>query len=114
MALLCGEPLRYAKALVRAILEARHSSRPYREVRVRPLTEDHPMAATPNHDTRFHLRLLDDGLEALARGLVRTLTDLDSSRTSLDPPDDAGLSVPADERLVSVWHGETGIYGRSA
>lgn len=70
------------------------------------------MAATP--DTRFHLRLLDEGLEALVCGLVRILTELDSSRTSLDPPDDAGLSVPAGERSVSVNHGGAGIYGRSA
>jgi hypothetical protein len=72
------------------------------------------MATTPDHDTRLHLRLLDEGLEALARGLVRILADLDSSRTSLDPPTDAGLSVPAGERPVSVSHGGTGIYGRSA
>jgi hypothetical protein len=62
------------------------------------------MAPTPDQDTRFHLQLLDEGLEALASGLARLLTDAKSARTPLDPSTNAGLSVPAGERPVPVTH----------
>lgn len=68
----------------------------------------------PEETTRVHLRLLDEGLEALARGLSRILAEVDSPPTSLDPPTDAGLSVPAGERTEVVTHDGTVAYGRSA
>jgi len=69
--------------------------------------------AAPDLDTRFHLRLLNEGLEALARGLSRILADVDFPPTSLDPPTNAGLSVPAGERPEAVTHAGTAICGRS-
>lgn len=68
----------------------------------------------PAPDTHLHLARLDAALDALARGLVRLLTDLDSPPTSLDPPADADLSVPVGERPLSVTHAGTGTCGRSA
>lgn len=77
------------------------------------------MAPTPDRKplTHPHLRLLDEGLEAVAAGLARLLEAWDAARsdsTSLDPPPDADLSVPAGERPVSVSHDGTGTRGRSA
>ena len=68
----------------------------------------------PSLNTHLHLARLDAALDALARGLVRLLTDLDSPPTSLDPPADADLSVPVGERPLSVTHAGTGTCGRSA
>lgn len=76
------------------------------------------MAPTPDrkHLPHPHLRILDEGLEAIAAGLVRLLAAWDAARAdqaSLDLPEDAGLSVPAGERAVSVTHDEASTCGRS-
>ena len=73
-----------------------------------------PPAPNPDPTTREHLARLDEAMEALARGLVRLLADLDSAPTSLDPADDAGLSVPVGERRLSVSTDAAGTSGRSA
>lgn len=77
------------------------------------------MAPTPDREPLSHpqLQILDEGLEAIAAGLVRLLATWDTARsdpTSLDPRDDAGLSVPVGERPVSVTHDEASTCGRSA
>lgn len=76
------------------------------------------MAPTPDRKPlpHPHLQILDEGLEAIAAGLVRLLAAWDAARAdqaSLDPPTDAGLSVPAGERPVSVTHDEASTCGRS-
>lgn len=76
------------------------------------------MAPTPDRKPlpHPHLRILDEGLEAIAAGLVRLLAAWDAARadqTSLDVPDDAGLSAPVGKRPVSVTHDEASTCGRS-
>lgn len=76
------------------------------------------MAPTPDRKPlpHPHLRILDEGLDAIAAGLVRLLSSWDATRsepTSLDPSDDAGLSVPAGEHPASVTHDEASTCGRS-
>lgn len=71
----------------------------------------------PDPATRLHLARLDAALDALARGLTRLIEPAeaaDSLPTSLDPPTDAGLSVPAGERPASANDGVAATYGRSA
>lgn len=71
-------------------------------------------APNPDPATREHLARLDEAMEALARGLVRLLADLESPPTSLDLPADAGLSVPVGERRLSASDDAADTSGRSA
>ncbi len=75
---------------------------------------NHPV---PSPATLTHLARLDAALDAFARGLARLLADSapagDTSPTSLDPPTDAGLSVPSGERRLSVSADTACTYGRS-
>jgi len=64
----------------------------------------------------LHLRILEEGLEAIGAERVRLLAVWDaapSEPTSLDAPEDAGVSVFADKRPVSVNHEEARTCGRS-
>lgn len=71
----------------------------------------------PTQHPHPHLRLLDEGLEAIAAGLARLLVAWDAARTDpapLDPCTHAGLSVPAGKRPVSVTPDEASTCGRKA
>lgn len=76
---------------------------------------DHP---APSPATRTHLPRLDAALDALAKGLARLIADSNpsgnTSPTSLDPPTDAGLSLPSGERRLSASADAASAYGRSA
>lgn len=78
----------------------------------------HPPAPSP--DTLTHLARLDTALGVLAHGLARLLDTASPpgnssppTLTSLDPPTDAGLSVPSGERRLSATADTACTYGRS-
>lgn len=73
---------------------------------------------SPDPDTQIYLARLDTALEALAHGLARLLSDGSPAPaeppTPLDPPTDAGLSLPSGERRLSASADAASTYGRSA